>query len=322
MTIAILILGFVLLIIGANLLVESTVKVAKKFKISTMIISMTIIAIGTSIPELAVACFSATKGSQIALSNNIGSIVSNVGLGLGFTALICTIDIRKTIKAEVIKMLIVQLCLILFLIQGGNLDLTDGIIFLIAFIIYMVSIIRKARKIVSIEDEKDIIKEEIELIDKTEKAINNSVITLSIFIVIGIAFVALGGNLVVDAATQLARLFGLSEAFIGATIVAIGTNLPELVTAIIASRKKEFDIIIGNIIGSGVTNILLIIGIASIIHPIQYTNILLFQSGFMLLFGLLMYVIAKKQKAERLDGVTLILTYILFVVSSFILSKS
>ncbi|MCX8074762.1 MAG: calcium/sodium antiporter [Clostridia bacterium] len=314
-----MILGFLMLIVGANLLVEGSVKIAKKLKISTMIISMTIISIGTSMPEFAIACVSSLKGTQISLSNNIGSNISTIAISIGVTALIHSIHVKKSITNEVLRMILVQLVLLTLLILGGGLNLVDGFIFLIIFILYLRHLIKKAKSIVSEKDEEDLIEIEEKYIDNTENIIKNSVITLIVFIATGLIFVVYGGNFVVDSATEIAKKLNLSEAFIGVTIVALGTTLPELSTALVAAKKKEYDIILGNAVGSGVSNIMLIVGIAAVIHPIHYTHTLLFQIGFMLVFGLILYKLSSQQKIKKKDGFALLLTYICFVISSLLL---
>lgn len=314
-----MILGFVLLIVGANLLVEGAVKIAQKFKVSTMIISMTIISIGTSMPEFAIACVSSFRGSQIALSNNIGSIISTIALSLGVTSLLFTIKLKKSLSKEIIKMLITQIVLLLLLVAGDGLDVIDGIIFLTIFAFYMRYLIKNAKKIVSPNNEEDLINTQEELIEQTDVVIKNSMISLLLFVVLGIIFTVYGGNYVVDGATQIARMLNLSEAFIGATIVAFGTTLPELTTALIAAKKKEYDIIVGNVVGSGVSNIMLIVGVAAIVHPIHFTTTLLFQIGFMLLFGLFFYKLSKQDKIDREDGLALMATYVIFAILSLVI---
>lgn len=314
-----MIFGFVLLIVGANLLVEGAVKIAQKFKVSTMIISMTIISIGTSMPEFVVACVSSLKGSQIALSNNVGSIITTIAISVGATSLLYTIHLKKSFSKEVIKMLAVQITLLFLLVLGDGLDIIDGFIFLTIFAFYMRYLIKNAKKIVSANNEKDLIISEEDLIEKTDDVIKNSIMSLTLFVVLGIIFTVYGGNYVVDTATQLAKFLNLSEAFIGVTVVALGTTLPELTTALVAARKKEYDIIVGNVVGSGVCNIMLIVGVASIIHPIYFTTTLLFQIGFMMLFGLFFYKLSKQSKIDRADGLALIITYVLFTFISLII---
>lgn len=315
----IMIIGLVMLIVGANILVEGSIKIAKKMKISTIIISMTIISIGTSMPEFAIACVSSLKGSQIALSNNIGSIILNIAVSIGITSLFYTIHLRKNISKEVIKMLIIQMVLLLLLLIGDGLNIVDGIIFLAIFVFYMRHLIKKAKTIVSESNEEKLVELKENFIGDSEIEAKNSIITSIIFILAGLVLVIYGSNFVVDAATQIALYLSLSESFIGVTVVAIGTTLPELTTALVAAKRKEYDIIIGNVIGSGVCNIMLIVGVASIIHPIYYTNTLLFQIGFMLLFGLIFYKLSTQAKIKKEDGLILLAIYIIFVMLSSII---
>ena len=314
-----LMFGFIMLIVGANLLVEGAVKIAKKFKVSTMIISMTIISIGTSMPELVIACVSSMRGSQIALSHNIGSIISTIGVSIGLTAIIYPLHIKKNISKEVMRMIMLQIVMLLLLVAGNGLDKIDGIIFITVFLFYMKHLVRNAKKVVSIESEESLVKKEEKLINETDIVIKNSIITLSLFIIIGLMLVGYGGDYVVESATSLAKLLNLSEAFIGVTIVAFGTTLPELSTAIVAAKKREYDIALGNALGSGVSNIMLNVGLATIINPIRFSFILLFQTAVMFLFGLLFYKLTKQDEINRSDGLLLILMYIGFIVLSYFL---
>lgn len=314
-----MILGFAMLISGGNLLLEGTVKLAKKFKISTMIISMTIISIGTSMPELAIGCISSFKGSQIALSNNIGSVIATIALSFGVTSIFYNIRIKKDISKEIERMLLMQLVLLILLLISNKLDMIDGIILLLIFIGYMIHIIKEAKNIVSESNEKDIIKNEEKFIEDADGLIKNSVITLSLFIIVGLVLLTVGSNFVVDSAVLIAEYFSFSEAFIAVTIVAFGTTLPEISTAILAAKKKQYDVLIGNVIGSGIANVMLITGVASIINPIIYTNTLLFQMGFMFLFGLLFYKLSTQKTVIKKDGFIILGIYIIFIILSTII---
>lgn len=314
-----LMFGFIMLIVGANLLVEGAVKIAKKFKVSTMIISMTIISIGTSMPELVIAFVSSMRGSQIALSHNVGSIISTIGISIGLTAIIYPLHIKRNISKEVMRMIMMQIVMLLLLVAGNGLDRIDGIIFITIFLFYMKHLIRNAKKVVSIESEESLVKKEERFINETEIVIKNSLITLLLFIIIGLILVGYGGDYVVEAATSLASSLNLSEAFIGVTIVAFGTTLPELSTAIVAARKREYDIALGNALGSGVSNIMLNVGVATVINPIDFSFILLFQIAVMFIFGLFFYKLTKQDKITRSDGFLLILMYVGFIVLSYFL---
>ncbi len=318
MTFINILIGFVMLILGSNLLVEGSVNISKKLKISTMMISMTIISIGTSMPELSIAIISSIDGNQITLSNNIGSNISTIAISLGISALLYTIYAKKSIEKEIIFMILVQLLLLGLLIIGGSLNRLDGVILLLVFIGYMIHMRKSAKKIVKEKNEVDLINEEQKYIEDANNVIRNSVITSILFIIIGLLFVVYGGNFVVNSAVEIANYFNLSEAFIGVTIVALGTTLPELSTAIVAARKKEYDIILGNVVGSGVSNFALIVGLASFIHPIHYTNTLLFQLGSLLAIDLLFYKFIADKKISKTDGLFLILSYLLFAIVSLL----
>lgn len=313
-----ILLGFVMLVIGSNLLVEGSVNISKRLKISTMMISMTIISIGTSMPELSIAVISSLEGTQITLSNNIGSNISTVAISVGLSAFLYTIYVKKSIEKEVLFMMGVQLFLLILLITGFSLNRFDGILLILLFIGYMVHLRKNAKKIVKPKNEEDLINVEQKYIEEANSVIKNSLFTSIAFVLIGLVFVVYGGNFVVDSAVEIANYFNLSEAFIGVTIVAFGTTLPELSTSLVAVKKKEYDIILGNVVGSGVSNFALIVGIASIIHPIHYTNTLLFQIGSLLAIDLLFYLFIRKKVITKTDGLMLMLSYIAFAIASLL----
>lgn len=311
-----IIVGFLLLIFGSNILVEGVTKLAKRSKISTMIISMTIISIGTSLPELVIAFISSIEKTQITLSNSVGSVITNIVISLGITALVYPFKIKNEIKNEILKMIGVQIILLIFFVVNGGLSIIDGICFLILFIFYLLYLINKSKKIVTKKDEEDLIKEELKYINKAEKYTKNSVFTIFIFIVLGIIFTILGGDFIVDSSVKIALEFGFSQAFVGAVIISLGTTLPEFTTSLVAAKKKEFDIITGNILGSVIANIFLIIGIASIIHPITFNYTAMFQIIVMIIFSIYMYKISSKENVFKRESITLLLLYILFVIIS------
>ena len=310
--------GFVLLIKGADFLVNGSVKVAKKLHIPEIIIGLTIVSIGTSMPELIVSVTSALNGhSDMALGNVIGSNICNVLLILGMSAVVRPVVFKKETKLIEIPIALGAGILLLFLGNNGESDITrlDGIILavcFIAFIAYTIYMGIKESKHEK-EDEKD-----GTYIEEVEKY---GVIKAIGYIVLGIIGLKFGGDLVVNNSCEVARIMGLSEKIISLTIIAIGTSLPELVTSIMAAFKGESDIAIGNIVGSNIFNILLIIGAAAIIQPMAYSlaynkdmAIMLLATGFLALFPF----IGKKDTMTRSNGVICLALYVGYMVTLFV----
>ena len=306
-----IILGFILLIKGADLLVDGASGIAKKFHIPEIIIGLTIVSIGTSMPELFVSITSAIDGLEdISLGNVIGSNICNLLLILGLSATINPIIFKKETRIIEIPMNLGITILFLILCNIGNeVSRIDSVILItlfVAFIIYTIIIAKKG-------DEPN---EEVVENKKQRKTIWNI-----IFITIGIIALKFGGDFVVENAEAIAKHFNISEKIIGLTIVAIGTSLPELVTSVTAAIKKDSDIAIGNIIGSNIFNMLLIIGAASAINPIKYNTsynlqmIILIVGTFVL--GLFPYT-DKKDEMTRSNGITYLMLYALYMVVLFV----
>ena len=259
------VIGFVILIKGAGLLVDGASSLAKRFKVSDIVIGLTIVAFGTSAPELVVNIFASFAGSnEIAIGNIFGSNISNIFLILGITALICPITVKKgTIYKEIpfnllgVLMLGVALNDIIF--DGAVLSVlsrADGLMLIGFFIIFLYYTF-------GIERVSD---------DETGKVKKYSLTPSLLMIAGGMLGLTFGGKWIVDGAIDIAMRFGMSEAFIGLTIVAIGTSLPELATSVVAARKGRVDIAIGNVVGSNVFNVLWILGLSSIIRPIVFSS--------------------------------------------------
>lgn len=261
MNILILILGFLLLIKGADFFVDGSSSIAKKFKIPPMVIGLTLVAFGTSAPELAVSIDAALALSNgLVFGNVIGSNIANTLLILGLSAAITPISIsKKTIFKEMPFLIVSTIAMAVMamdkLIDNSRnlLSRVDGMILLLLFAIYFFSMI----EMIVNNKEKD--SEEVE----SMPLLKSSVLT-----VFGLIAIVIGADLTVTSAVSIAALFGLSETLIGLTVVAVGTSLPELITSVVAAKKGENDIAIGNIIGSNVFNILLVLGVSAIINPI------------------------------------------------------
>ena len=310
--------GFVLLIKGADFLVNGSVKVAKKLHIPEIIIGLTIVSIGTSMPELIVSVTSALNGhSDMALGNVIGSNICNVLLILGLSAVVRPVVFKKETKLIEIPIALGAGILLLFLGNNGESDITrlDGIILAVCFIAFIVYTIYMGIKESKHEKEEE---KDGTYIEEVEKY---GVIKAIGYIVLGIIGLKFGGDLVVNNSCEVARIMGLSEKIISLTIIAIGTSLPELATSVMAAFKGESDIAIGNIVGSNIFNLLLIIGTASIIHPMSYSlaynkdmAIILLATGLLALFPF----IGKKDMMTRSNGVICLVLYVGYMVTLFV----
>ncbi len=313
-----IILGFILLIKCSDLMINSASTIAEELKVPAFIIGFSIIAFGTSSPELIIGIFSGiTKTNNITLGTVLGSAVANVALVAGIAAIMSTIHIGKTILMKEIPLsILVQVLLLILLFLGGSLSRIDGAILLICFVAFLWYIFTRKKDTLYVDDD-DISDYE------TTKRNNDSILKLS-FILLGSLFgVTLGGALVVYSATEIARIFGVSEFVIGVTIVAIGTSLPELVTTITAIKKQKSDIAIGNIIGSNIFNILLVLGVSSTINPIVPDKGIIYD--FIIVFGatiLLVVLSIRKKQLKKLGGIILIGYYVFYIIYNIFNSKA
>ena len=307
-------MGFYLLIKGADFLVDGASNVAKKFHIPTIIIGLTIVAIGTSMPELMVSSTAAIKGySDMSIGNIIGSNIANLFLILGVCSIIKPLKFQK--NTELIENLITIFATLILLFFGNNsksniISRFDGIILLtcacgfIMYNIYMAK--RNANSIVEIQGTNG---DDINLL----KAI--------VYIIIGIIALKIGGDVVVKYVSKVAYLLGISEKIISITIVAFATSLPELLTSVNATIKGETDMAIGNIIGSQIFNIFLIIGISAVLCPIKYSLHYNFDISILLIGTILFAIfpfIGKKHYMTRFNGIIFVLIYTLYLINCII----
>lgn len=311
-----LILGIALLVKGADWLVDGASGLSSSFGVSPLFIGLTVVAFGTSAPELAVSISAAMKGSgSIAISNVVGSNIANIALVIGFSAILSPLAISKTtVRKELPFNILISFALMAMLLRGAKygLDRYDGfvlIIFLIIFMEYTLMMAKGDRERKKLESANILSEEDNEEIKKTR--IKNGILTL-----IGLAMVVFGADLTVDSATEIALQLGISEALVGLTMIAIGTSLPELVTSITAILKKQDDLAIGNIVGSNIFNICLILGVSSIIKPIgvivdHYWADILFMS---MLAVFLLLTTMKKSKITRLEGSFFFSSYIAYII--------
>ena len=308
LSILLIIIGFVLLIIGADLLVDGASGIAKKFHIPEIIIGLTIVSIGTSMPELFVSITSALEGhSDMAIGNVIGSNLSNLLLILGLSTMIKPVVFQKETRLYEIPMCLAStLILMIFCNTNAKISRGESAVLLILFCMFILYTIFMAQK----ESQKNIVEIDV----KEEK--KNSTFKDIIFIILGIVGLKIGGDLAVDNAVVVANYFNLSEKLISLTILAIGTSLPELVTSVTAAVKGNSDIAIGNIIGSNIFNILLIIGVSSMIHPITYNMSYNFDISILVISTIILAIfpfIPPKDKMSRANGVIYFLMYLMYL---------
>ena len=314
-----IIIGFILLIKGADFLVDGASEIAKKFHIPEIVIGLTIVAVGTSMPELVVSVTSAIEGhSDLAIGNVVGSNIANMFLILGVCSIIKPLIFKKETRLFEIPFTIFATILLFFLcINGTDEELNmvtrnEGFILLAFCVLFIIYNLIMAKKGEEFDKEDTII--ELKVPEKKKVPVWESLFG----IVIGIAGLKLGGDLVVDNAVSIATILGISEKLISLTIVAFSTSLPELITSIAATRKGETDMAIGNIIGSQIFNILLIIGASAALTPINYSknydsNIILLTVGSIML-GLFPFI-GKKNEMTRINGIIFVVTYIVYLIS-------
>lgn len=299
--------GLLMLFSGAEGLIRGSTSLALRVGITPLVVGLTVVAFGTSSPELVVSLKAALQGNgDISLGNVIGSNIANIALILGVAALIRPMKVQaQVVKREIPIMIIVTLLLLLFLINN-EINRLEGVIFFIGVIIYSVISIMLAKK------EKNVAVEE-EFADGFAKKSLKIWIAIP-FIVIGLALLVLGANLFLEAAVEIAKKIGMSQAVIGLTIVAIGTSLPELVTSAVASYKNEADIAIGNVVGSNVFNILLILGITAIIIPVSALGITMIDIIVMLVTAIIVLPMTwTKFVLNRWEGAILLIGYFIYM---------
>ena len=307
-----LIIGLVTLIIGGDLLVRGASRIALRFKISPLVVGVTIVAFGTSAPELLISIQAALTGSpDITMGNVIGSNICNLALVLGVTSLIAPIPVNKdSIKIDW-PMTMGSSLLLYFVVREGFVDDYEGVIFLVILVLYVVYIIRRSRKNnINIES----LGVEVESAPPASKSGMAKDLGL---IALGGAGLYFGSDWFVNSAKDLAMYLGVSERIVGITVVALGTSLPELVTSIVAAFKKETDLALGNLMGSNIFNILSILGITSLIEEIQVSSVILNSDMiWMLLITLVLFpFMAINKKVDRYEGLILLAVYLYYTLN-------
>ncbi len=306
----ILIAGFVLLVKGADWLVDGASGIAEKAGMSKLVIGLTIVAMGTSAPEAAISISAAVKGSaDIAVGNVLGSNILNILLILGLTAVITPLAVHEsTVKYEIPFVFFITVIFALIGLRDKVIGRFDGAILWVLFIAYLSYLFYMSKN----SHHKKPTKEDVQEEDAPKVRPLWQMIALFL---IGLALIIFGSNISVDAATKIAEILGVSQRIIGLTIVAFGTSLPELVTSVTAAMKKEADIAVGNIVGSNIFNLLFVIGTAALITPVPYQSSFTFDSVVAALSAVLLWICVvfhKKRMLHRWGGVVMLVSYALY----------
>lgn len=314
--ILLLAVGFAFLVKGADFFVEGSSSIAKKLKVPPIIIGLTIVAMGTSLPETAVSVTaSLVQNNELAVSNVVGSNIFNLMFVIGVCSILTSIMVQK---ATVVRDIPLSLGCALFLLvlgisglgdkAGMTLGHADGVIFLIVFAGYIFTMVRSAMKARAAGQ-----KVEIEGVEECDNMKELSYGKSILFLIVGAAAIAFGGDLTVDTASRIAIELGMSQTLVGLTIVSIGTSLPELVTSVVAARKNEVDMAVGNAVGSNIFNILMVLGISSAISPVALIWENIIDIVLLMVFSVMVWIFAgTRKKIERKEGIIMVVVYLVY----------
>lgn len=314
--ILLLAVGFAFLVKGADFFVEGSSSIAKKLKVPPIIIGLTIVAMGTSLPETAVSVTaSLVQNNELAVSNVVGSNIFNLMFVIGVCSILTPIMVQK---ATVVRDIPLSLGCALFLLVlgisglGDKAEMTlghaDGVIFLIVFAGYIFTMVRSAMKARAAGQ-----KIEIEGVEECDNMKELSYGKSILFLIVGAAAIAFGGDLTVDTASRIAIELGMSQTLVGLTIVSIGTSLPELVTSVVAARKNEVDMAVGNAVGSNIFNILMVLGISSAISPVALIWENIIDIVLLMVFSVMVWIFAgTRKKIERKEGIIMVVVYLVY----------
>lgn len=314
--ILLLAVGFAFLVKGADFFVEGSSSIAKKLKVPPIIIGLTIVAMGTSLPETAVSVTaSLVQNNELAVSNVVGSNIFNLMFVIGVCSILTSIMVQK---ATVVRDIPLSLGCALFLLvlgisglgdkAGMTLGHADGVIFLIVFAGYIFTMVRSAMKARAAGQ-----KVEIEGVEECDNMKELSYGKSILFLIVGAAAIAFGGDLTVDTASRIAIELGMSQTLVGLTIVSIGTSLPELVTSVVAARKNEVDMAVGNAVGSNIFNILMVLGISSAISPVALIRENIIDIVLLMVFSVMVWIFAgTRKKIERKEGIIMVVVYLVY----------
>ena len=299
--VVLLIVGFVFLIKGSDFFVDGASSIASILRIPTIIVGLTIVAFGTSAPEAAVSITSSLTGiNAMAVSNVIGRNLFNILMVIGIAALLSELLMEKKVLDKDLPFLVgITILFAIFIIVGWDITNIEGIILLLILIAYIIYLVHDARK-----------SNEANEVEKPKLTLPKSIV----FMIVGLAGIIIGGDLVVDSASTIAMALGMSETLVGLTIVAIGTSLPELVTSITALKKGENQLVIGNVIGSNIFNILFVLGASSAISAIPLDSSMLIDVIFMIAVTILCFIFGKTQdKYDKREGAILVILFIAYM---------
>ena len=314
--ILLLAVGFAFLVKGADFFVEGSSSIAKKLKVPPIINGLTIVAMGTSLPETAVSVTaSLVQNNELAVSNVVGSNIFNLMFVIGVCSILTSIMVQK---ATVVRDIPLSLGCALFLLvlgvsglgdkAGMTLGHADGVIFLIVFAGYIFTMVRSAMKARAAGQ-----KVEIEGVEECDNMKELSYGKSILFLIVGAAAIAFGGDLTVDTASRIAIELGMSQTLVGLTIVSIGTSLPELVTSVVAARKNEVDMAVGNAVGSNIFNILMVLGISSAISPVALIRENIIDIVLLMVFSVMVWIFAgTRKKIERKEGIIMVVVYLVY----------
>lgn len=311
--ILLLVLGFALLVKGADWFVDGAAGIATKFGIPQLVIGLTIVAMGTSAPEAAVSITAAFAGNaEITIGNIVGSNVLNILIILGITALVYPVAVQKSSLIFDIPVVLFATAILFVLGYDGNISRLDGIIMLVVFVAYLVFLFWDAKRPKELES-AEVKKEEAENEETKNEGKNLSLPKAVIFTLIGLVLIVAGSNFVVKSATFIATALGLSQRFIGLTIVALGTSLPELFTSVTAAMKKNSDIAVGNIVGSNIFNILFIVGLSGLIIPVPFAPAFRFDTLVSGVAAILLLLCSlPKKRLSRIAGIFFLICYAVY----------
>lgn len=314
--ILLLAVGFAFLVKGADFFVEGSSSIAKKLKVPPIIIGLTIVAMGTSLPETAVSVTaSLVQNNELAVSNVVGSNIFNLMFVIGVCSILTPIMVQK---ATVVRDIPLSLgCALVLLVlgisglgdkTGMTLGHADGVIFLIVFAGYIFTMVQSAMKARAAGQ-----KVEIEGVEECDNMKELSYGKSILFLIVGAAAIAFGGDLTVDTASRIAIELGMSQTLVGLTIVSIGTSLPELVTSVVAARKNEVDMAVGNAVGSNIFNILMVLGISSAISPVALIRENIIDIVLLMVFSVMVWIFAgTRKKIERKEGIIMVVVYLVY----------
>ena len=310
MDILLVAVGLVGLFFGGNLFVQAAVRLAGSFSISALVIGLTVVAIGTSMPEMIVSVGAATTGSSdIALGNVIGSNIANIGLIIGLVALIKPFGVNVRMIRREIPLLIGVTAMSYVLLFDGRLSQADGVLLVVGAVAYLGWMVMSACELPNAGAQPE----------QTDPPASSKRIAEGIRLIVGLLILLAGARLTVDGAIELARTVGISELVIGITLVALGTSLPELVTSVVAARRGENDIALGNVVGSNIANLLLILGVTAVIQPIPVADhVIRLDALVMAGFALLLIPFVLDRQISRREGAMFVTAYMGYTLFLFL----